>query len=65
MLACDFFETHTLSGTRTYVIAAIEHTNRRFRVLGATAHPTTARVTQAARNLTMDLAHISVAKPGS
>jgi transposase InsO family protein len=56
LLACDFFETHTLSGTRMYVFAVIEHAHRRIRILGATAHPSTAWVTQAARNLVMDLA---------
>ncbi|MCC8249708.1 integrase core domain-containing protein [Saccharothrix luteola] len=55
LLACDFFETSTLSGTRLNVLAVIEHTSRRIRILGATAHPTTSWVTQAARNLTMDL----------
>ncbi|TJZ96558.1 integrase core domain-containing protein [Actinacidiphila oryziradicis] len=55
LLACDFFETVTLSGARLYVFAVIEHANRRIRVLGATAHPTAARVTQTAKNLAMDL----------
>ncbi|MFJ9682801.1 integrase core domain-containing protein [Streptomyces sp. NPDC101194] len=55
LLACDFFETVTLSGTRLYVFTVIEHANRRIRVLGATAHPTAAWVAQAAKNLAMDL----------
>ena len=55
LIACDFFETVTLSGARLYVFAAIEHTNRRIRILGATAHPTASWVAQAAKNLVMDL----------
>ncbi len=55
LLACDFFEAVTLSGARLYVFAAIEHANRRIRILGATAHPTASWVVQAAKNLVMDL----------
>jgi transposase InsO family protein len=55
VLACDFFETVTLSGARMYVFAVIEHSTRRIRILGATAHPTAPWVTQAAKNLVMDL----------
>ncbi|MGW5433602.1 integrase core domain-containing protein [Streptomyces sp. NPDC004059] len=55
LLACDFLETVTLSGARMYVFAVIEHASRRIRILGATAHPTATWVTQAAKNLVMDL----------
>jgi transposase InsO family protein len=55
ILAMDFIETVTLTGTRQYILAAVHHAGRRVRVLGTTAHPTHAWVTQAARNLLMDL----------
>jgi hypothetical protein len=35
LMACDFFETVTLTGTRMYVLAVIEHAHRRVRILGA------------------------------
>jgi hypothetical protein len=55
LLACDSFETVTLSGVRLHVFAVIEHASRRIRILGATAHPAASWVAQAARNLVMDL----------
>jgi hypothetical protein len=39
LLAADFLETITLTGTRMYVLAVIEHASRRIRILGATVHP--------------------------
>jgi transposase InsO family protein len=55
LVAVDFLDTITLTGIRLYVLAAIDHASRRIRILAATAHPTVSWVTQAARNLVMDL----------
>jgi putative transposase len=55
LLACDFFETVTLTGARLYVLAVIKHGTRRIRILGATPHPAASWVAQAAKNLVMDL----------
>jgi putative transposase len=55
LLACDFLETVTVSGARMYALAVIEHTTRRIRILGATAHPSISWVAQVARNLVTDL----------
>ena len=49
LLACDFFETVTLTGARLYVLAVIEHASRRIRILGTTSHPVASRVAQAAK----------------
>lgn len=55
LLACDFIETITLNGQRQYILAVIEHTTRRIRVLGTTAHPNAGWAIQAIKNLVMDL----------
>jgi putative transposase len=55
ILAVDLFEAVTLTGARLYLLAVIEHASHRIPILGATAHPTAAWVTQAVRNLAMDL----------
>ncbi|MFJ5991435.1 hypothetical protein [Lentzea sp. NPDC092896] len=55
ILAMDFVETVTLTGQRQYILAVIHHASRRVWIAGTTAHPTHAWVTQAIRNLLMDL----------
>ena len=55
IIASDFFTVHLLDGTSAYVLAVIEHATRRIRILGVTAHPNDAWVTQMARNLLMDI----------
>jgi len=54
-LAGDFFTVETVGPTRLYVLFVIEVERRRVDLGGITAHPTGQWVTQAARNLLMDL----------
>lgn len=57
MITCDFLTVETIRLQTLYVLFFIELGTRRVHIAGCTPHPTSAWVTQQARNLAWDLGH--------
>jgi putative transposase len=54
IIAAGFFTVDLPNGAQVHCLAVVEHATRRVRIIGCTAHPAAAWVTQQARNLLMD-----------